>query len=118
MPCTGTLTAMFSLLASTRPTAPTLFSFTGVGGGVGGATVAWAGCVRTMETMLSVRIIAAMMGRPYLVIKSSSFESSISFRFCDAAVVHVGDAVREIKYAAIVRDNDYRSVGAHGGFDK
>src|SRR6266436_1693642 len=67
MPCTGRLTAMFSELASTRPTAPTLFSKSDVGGGEGGLTVACTGWDRTIAKIANVRIRAAMIGKPYLV---------------------------------------------------
>src|SRR5258708_2223121 len=58
---------MFSELASTRPTAPTLFSKPAVGGGEGGATVACTGWDRTIAKIANVRMRAAMMGKPYLV---------------------------------------------------
>src|SRR6266851_3700912 len=67
MPCTGRLTAMFSELASTKPTAPTLFSKPAVGGEEGGATVACTGWDRTIAKIANVRMRAAMMGTPYLV---------------------------------------------------
>src|SRR5437588_8981978 len=67
MPCTGRLTAMFSELASTSPTAPTLFSKPAVGGGEGGATVACTGWDRMIAKIANVKMRAAMMGKPYLV---------------------------------------------------
>src|SRR5260370_24358433 len=67
MPCTGRLTAMFSELASTRPTAPTLFSKSDVGGGEGGVTVACTGWDRTIAKIANVKMRAAMIGKPYLV---------------------------------------------------
>src|SRR5689334_13840133 len=67
MPCTGRLTAMFSELASTRPTAPTLFSKSELGGGEGGVTVACTGWDRTIAKIANVNMRAAIIGKPYLV---------------------------------------------------
>src|SRR5215471_16857859 len=116
---------MFSVLASTRPTAPTVSCFTGVGGGEGGATVACTGCILTMEKMLNARMMAAIMGKPYLVIyrllsgSVSSCGKARFFRrfgFNNAAVVHVGDAVGELEHTAVVRHHDDGAVIADGHF--
>src|SRR5260221_11599633 len=125
MPCTGRLTAMFSELDSTRPTAPTLFSKPAVGGGEGGATVACTGWDRTIAKIANVRMRAAMIGKPYLVMIEVSLQSIHGrsqkgflrhFRFDNPAVVHVCDAVGKIKDAAVMGHNDHRAIFPHGDF--
>src|SRR6266404_2629644 len=127
MPCTGRLTAMFSELASTRPTAPTLFSKSDVGGGEGGVTVACTGWDRTIAKIANVKMRAAMIGKPYLVMIESSWQSIHArseegflrrFRFYDPAVVHVGDAVGKLKDAAVMSHNDDGAIFPHGNFGK
>src|SRR5260370_7166067 len=112
MPCSGRVAAMFSELGSTRPTAPTLFSKAAVGGGDGGATVACTGWDRMIAKIANVRMRAAIMGKPYLVMIEVSLQSIHArseagflrhFRSYDPAVVHVGDAVGKIKDAAVMR---------------
>src|SRR5262249_41705688 len=61
--------AMFSEPASAKPTAPTLPWANGVGGGVGGAKVACTGWERIIARIAKVRIAAAMIGNPYLVMR-------------------------------------------------
>src|SRR5260370_23440369 len=125
MPWTGRLTSMFSELASTRPTAPTVFSKPAVGGGEGGATVACTGWDRTIAKIANVRMRAAIMGKPYLVMIEVSLHSIHArsekgflrhFRFYDPAVVHVGDAVGKIKDAAVMGHNNHGAIFPHGNF--
>jgi hypothetical protein len=65
-PETGRLMAMFSLAASTNPTAPTLEEKVAAGGVEGGGTLACTVRDLTMATEARERTIAAKMGIPYL----------------------------------------------------
>jgi hypothetical protein len=57
---------MFSLAASTRPTAPTLEENAAAGGAEGGGTLACTVRDLTMATEARERMMAAKMGIPYL----------------------------------------------------
>src|SRR5437867_7905383 len=67
-PGTGRLIAMFSLFASTSPTAPIWFGNAVAGGGDGGASEGRTGVIFTTDAVAKTSATTARMGSPYLII--------------------------------------------------
>src|SRR5438309_8913126 len=98
---------MFSLEASTSPTAPTFFSKSADGGLENGSAFLSLGLSRATLTAANIRARTARKGTPYLVNINVSSWTSVRgahqgtaryFCFHDKTVVHICDAVSKIEY--------------------
>src|SRR5262249_8556792 len=140
MPETAQLSSIFSVLASTSPTAPTADSMVRTGGGTGGGCLLRTGRMANTAVIANSRATPAKMGTVLFIGLASCTVQGVADhldglkshrvgeRAADAgsllailldpdnpAVVHVGDLVGKLEDARVVSDDDDCAVRADGG---
>src|SRR5262245_41551711 len=123
-PASGVPIEMFSVLASTRPTAATVSVKSFTGGGSGGVVGIRRGCVRAIEYAAHNAAKRASAGRMKRFMRSAP-ESRMMIRGAgrsvvrprdlhDSAVVHMRDAVRVMEHARVMGHDNHRPTRFYG----
>src|SRR3990172_13152966 len=123
--------AMFSVLASTKPTAPTAESSCFAGGGNGGGSLCWTGLMAITAVTAKSNAMAPIIGTVFFMALDSYYSERTGARLCqgqssgrwdkavrrnsvlsvlfhihDPSVFHMRNTVGEIENAGVMGDDD------------